>query len=85
MNAVDAKTLRSEIQNLFSERLLIQVPSPDTDLLASGLLDSVNLVELLLHLEEQFGFTVPFEQLEIENFRSVNTITELVESKRVAA
>jgi hypothetical protein len=33
-----------------SERPAINVPSPDTDLVESGLLDSPQLVQLLLHV-----------------------------------
>lgn len=69
---------------VFAERLHLDVPSADTELLDTGLVDSLMLVELLAHLEEEFGLTVTAEDLEIENFRSVERIARLVAARRGA-
>jgi methoxymalonate biosynthesis acyl carrier protein len=66
------------VQRLFVEALNIQVPSPETDLIESGMIDSLTLVELLFAIEREFAVTIPFDELEIESFRSVNRIGELV-------
>ena len=70
--------LIDEICGLFAEKWAIQVESPFVDLLDTGLVDSVTLVELLLELEQRFGVSLPLENLEIEDFRSVAKIAELV-------
>lgn len=70
--------LEQRLLAVFAERLHVSVPSADTELLESGLVDSLMLVELLAHLEEAFGVTVTAEDLEIENFRSVKRIARLV-------
>jgi acyl carrier protein len=52
--------------------------TPSTDLLESGLLDSMSFVELLLQLEQRFGYTPHLVDLDLEHFRSINRIAELV-------
>jgi D-alanine--poly(phosphoribitol) ligase subunit 2 len=70
--------LVSAIQAVLRERLMIVAASPDIDLLETGLVDSIGLVELILELEERFGVSLPMENLEIDDFRSVYSITDLV-------
>jgi acyl carrier protein len=73
------------VQRLFVEALNVQAPSPETDLIETGVLDSLALVELLFALEREFGVTIPLEELDIETFRSVAAIADLVEGARAAA
>jgi acyl carrier protein len=53
-------------------------PSPDTNLLATGVLDSVTLVQLIAALEKEFAIVIPMDEVGVESFRSVATIAELV-------
>ena len=69
----------------FAEKLLIEVDSADTDLIATGVLDSAGVVELLLHIEEQFGFSLPADALELESFHSLRSIAQKVAACRAAA
>ena len=71
-------TLVSAIQAVLRDRLMILVVSPDIDLLDSGLVDSIGLVELILELEERFGVSLPMEDLEIDDFRSVFRIADVI-------
>ncbi len=57
---------------------MIEVPSVEADLIGSGLLDSLALVELLFEIEQRFGIDLEFDELEIENFRTVERISDLV-------
>lgn len=76
----------SRVQALLSEKLFVTVDSHETDLLAAGILDSLTLVQLLMHLEEQFGLRVAVEDLEIDDLRSIHTISRLVaRQQRVGA
>jgi D-alanine--poly(phosphoribitol) ligase subunit 2 len=59
---------------VFVEALTIQVPADDTDLVETGLLDSLALVELLFAIEQRFGVDLSLGELDIENFRSVERI-----------
>jgi acyl carrier protein len=63
---------------LIREVLSVDVPGDDTDLFDSGLVDSLALVSVIAEIEEEFGITIELEELDVERFRSVNRIAELV-------
>jgi acyl carrier protein len=64
--------LRTRIARLFSDSLHRDVPSPDTDLFESGLLDSLSFVDLLVSLEREFDTTIGLDDLEVDNFRTID-------------
>ncbi len=66
------------VQRLFVETLNTSAPAPEADLIDSGVLDSLALVELLFALEREFGVTIPLEELDIDTFRTVSSIADLV-------
>ncbi len=76
--------LTREIAQVISDQLLVEVSSPEDDLLASGVLDSLTLVQLLFDLERRFGVTIPLEELEIDDFRSINSIASLIQARNSA-
>jgi acyl carrier protein len=76
----DETVLQEEIASLLLLHLNVEVPSVDDDLIESGLLDSLKIVELLMQLEGRFMLRIPFEDLDIESFRSVANIARLVGS-----
>jgi acyl carrier protein len=78
-------TLQDRIARLFSDTLSIDIPSTDTDLFDTGVLDSLAFVELLLHLEREFGVTTAMEDLEINNFRSIARIAGYVTARTAPA
>jgi acyl carrier protein len=81
----DGNRLRERIAGVFSGALHLDVPAFDTDLFDSGVLDSLAFVELLLQLEREFGVTTSVDDLEVENFRSINSIADFVLARTAAA
>jgi acyl carrier protein len=79
---VATEAVTDRVQRLFVETLSVEVPSPDTDLIEGGLLDSLALVELLFALEREFAVTIALENLDIDTFRSVRTIAQFVENTK---
>ena len=73
-----------QLTELFARKLNLDVPSVDTDLMETGLLDSLTLVELLAQLEETFGVSISIDDLEFENFRSIASIAGFVDQRMVA-
>ncbi len=73
--------LSREIQALLSSKLSVRVESADAELLESGLLDSMTLVQLILALEREYKLDLPVHELEIESFSTVGRIAELVSSR----
>jgi acyl carrier protein len=68
------------ITRLIRETLGVDVPSADTDLIETGLLDSLALVSLLAEIEREFGFELPLDTLEVDDFRTVETAAAYVEA-----
>ncbi len=68
------------IAGLFETELNIAVPSPETDLMETGLLNSVSFVELVMLIEERLGVTVPLDELELDQFRTLKGVAAYVDS-----
>lgn len=75
-------SVQAELAVLFAKDLHIDVPTPETDLWATGRLDSVAVVELLLQLEKRFGLRVDMEDLDFDHLRSLAAIAALVAARR---
>src|SRR5260370_12459660 len=73
-----AETLQRQITTLFSDKLNVEVPSVETDLIETGLVDSLAFVEFLAHLETEFGIRVSLEDLELEHFRTIARIAGFI-------
>jgi acyl carrier protein len=58
--------------------------APDDDLLAEDVIDSLGIMQLISFLEGKYGIKVTDEDLNPENFRSVQRIVTFVEQKGVA-
>ena len=80
MSTVDTG-LRQRLQDLLLQRLHIEVDDPATDLLEVGLIDSLVFVDLLLLLESECGVHVSVEELEIEDFRSIDRIAAFIDRR----
>jgi len=70
--------LQREITAIFAERFDTKLDSVEVDLLETGLVDSVKIVDLVLELEQRFGVSLSFEDLEIEDFRTVPRLAERI-------
>jgi acyl carrier protein len=77
--------VHQQLTELFAKKLNLEVYSVDTDLVGSGLLDSLALVELLAQLEETFGVSISTDDLELDNFRSIDSIAGFVARRTAAA
>ena len=74
----ELENLRTGILEIFFERFDTRLASAEVDLLEERLVDSVKLVDLVLEIEQRFGVTLPFEELEIEDFRTVTRLAERI-------
>lgn len=68
------------MQEIIRDTLDVEVPSAETDLIDSGVLDSLALVELLFEIERAFAVSIPLEDLELESFTSIRRISDLIVS-----
>lgn len=72
------------IERIFRDSLSIDVPSPTTDIIENGLLDSLAFVMLLYEIEQEFEITIPPEELDIDELRTVQRISALVDGLAAA-
>jgi acyl carrier protein len=66
------------IQRIFEEAFNVSAPGPQTDIIEAALVDSLALVALLFEVELQFGIEIPLESLEIDDFRTIESIAGLI-------
>ncbi len=72
--------LKTEIRSILAEVINDDIPNDETDLVETGSLDSLALVSLIMELESQFAIAIDFDTLELESFRSVNSISRYVQA-----
>lgn len=78
---LDQSLIIRQLHALCLREFSTEIASPHDDLFATGVLDSMALVQLILKLEEGFGFMLRMEELEPESFRSLTSIAQLVMMK----
>ena len=61
------------------ESITGEVVKEDTELIEEGILDSFDMVSLVLELQDAFDITIDVSELLPENFESVNTIAEFID------
>jgi len=74
----------STLMGMFSEDMNVNVPSAEIDLIDAGIMDSLMLVDLLFQIEAKFNISIPLEELDMDNLRSVQSIAAYIDG-RVAA
>jgi acyl carrier protein len=57
----------------------------EVDIFASGFVNSLFAMQLVLFLESEFAINIERDDLKLDNFRSVNALDDLVKRKSVSA
>jgi D-alanine--poly(phosphoribitol) ligase subunit 2 len=78
---VDENGIIEQLDAMFLESLHIKVPSPDTDFIETGMLDSLQLVELLLQLEQRFDIRITIDDIELDDLRTLARLARLVAAR----
>jgi methoxymalonate biosynthesis acyl carrier protein len=78
-------TDKENIKAFLSQVTRGRLASDDDDIFASGFVNSLFAMQLVMFVEKKFAVSVEDEDLEIQNFRSVNAIVALVERKRASS
>jgi acyl carrier protein len=73
--------LREYIVTQFGHRLPNGAPDPEMNLLGEGVIDSMGVMQIVSFIEETFSVAVEDDDISPANFRSLRTISELVQSK----
>ncbi len=78
----DADAIIERLGAVFVESFHMEAPSPDTDLLETGILDSFQFVELLVQLEQRFGLRIKIDEIDLDDLRTLKRIARLVAVNR---
>jgi D-alanine--poly(phosphoribitol) ligase subunit 2 len=81
----DTNAIIGRLGALFVESLHIEAPAADIDLFETGILDSLQLVELLLQLEQRFGFQIKIDDIDLDDLRTLARIARLVAARTAGA
>lgn len=66
---------------LEAKRMTPQDVPDDFDLLIEGVIDSFGIVELIAAVEEQYGITIDFEDLDADDLTVVGPLCRYIEEK----
>ncbi|WP_416674498.1 phosphopantetheine-binding protein [Egbenema bharatensis] len=88
MQASQAQAIETAIRQYITESILFSKTYPysdDASLLENGVIDSMNVMELVLFLEENLGIQVEDHEIIPENFDSVSKLADFVKAKQAIA
>jgi acyl carrier protein len=72
----------ADLHRFFAEATAGNTPGPDEDYFALGLVNSLLALELVSYVEQQYGIAVEVEDLDLDNFRTMNRIASFVRKKQ---
>lgn len=70
--------IHSKVSTIVRESLTVGNVEVEQDLIESGLLDSLALVQLMMALEDGFEITISPEELDVEDYRSIKSISKMI-------
>ncbi|MEU9076320.1 acyl carrier protein [Kitasatospora sp. NPDC004745] len=76
---------RAVIREFILESITESTVGDDEDIFERGLVRSMFVMQLVLFVEQEFGISVTGDDLQFDNFRTVERIDELVTRKLAAA
>ena len=72
---------KAKVRTFLSKYIRDHELSDDDDIFGLGFVNSLFAMQLVMFVEREFGITVNNEDLDMENFGTVNAIVKLVEKK----
>jgi len=89
MHTLGATTTEEQVRDTIRRFILSSIPvtrlDDDVDLFESGIVNSLFAVQLMTFIEKTYAMDVAMDDLDIENFKSVNATTAFVQRKREQA
>ena len=84
MDDLHHDAVKKAIRSFLGRILRTSEVDDDADLFASGLVNSLFAMQLVLFIEKEYGITVANEDLDFANFRSLNSIAGFILRKKAA-
>jgi acyl carrier protein len=77
-----ADEINAKVRDFFTRFLKTTEVKDDEDIFASGLVNSLFALQMVIFVEKVFQLSLGEEDLRIENFRSINAMAGLILKKR---
>lgn len=77
--------VKKDVRQFLSEHFPTHKFQDEEDIFGLGFVNSLFAMQLVLFIEDAFQITVEDEDLQLDNFRSINALTRLVENKKSIA
>ena len=74
--------IESTIRDFLSRFIRNQEIKNDQDIFAAGFVNSMFAMQLVQFIEHQFGLVIESEDLELDNFRSIEAMIRFIERKQ---
>lgn len=82
MSRESIQTIEDGLLQWCNYRLRTKVPiTAETDLIDSGYLDSILVMDVVLSIEKQYGVVIDSSEISPRHFRSVRTLAKFVSSQ----
>jgi methoxymalonate biosynthesis acyl carrier protein len=76
--------IKSRIRSFLSHHFQNYDLQDDEDIFSLGFVNSLFAMQLVMFIEKEFNTSVEDEDLELDNFRSINALETLVSRKKIA-
>jgi acyl carrier protein len=74
---IDERQFRLIVMSFFEQKGKV-MPSAEVDLFQAGVLDSMELIDLLAFLDMHHDIRVPPNELTLANFKNINSMFEII-------
>ena len=81
MTAIDQKEIKESVRSFILRSVTLPDLKDDDNLFESGIVNSLFAVQLMTFIEKTFAIEVGMDDLDIENFKSLNATTAFVLKK----
>jgi len=85
MSSEQQNGIRAVVKGFIARASNVEELDDDVDLFETGIVNSLFAVQLMTFLEKTFAIEVGLDDLDIENFKSVNATTAFVVQKTMRA
>ena len=84
MREENVESFQDIIRGYILENISLEELDDDFDIFEAGVVNSLFTIELMTFLEKTFGIKVTMDDLDMENFKSVNASSDFVRRKNEA-
>ena len=64
------------------EELAFTLVTKEESLWESKILDSISIVELVVEIENEYSISIPFNEIIVENFETIERMVKYISSKK---